>query len=477
MLGEDEASYFFCGKEFSEGVFKVFEKVGTINKPVVLPVFIPLIYSFFFMIFGPSLGISKIISVIFGILTILVVYLIGKKTDIWYGIFSSSLLLSIPLFTHFMFLAYVDVPIAFFSALITYLILKSNNLKEAILLGILLGISYHTKTIGLFLIFMTFIFSLVSYKRSKKRMKLYLVSVSIALLLIGPIIVKNIIYYNYPFFEGLNYFFKNPTMTTEHLMNMWGTNEIPSGINTKLSPNILSINFYFNTFGLPLFFFMIFGFSLFCCDRKLSFLSFLLSFIVIFLLLFNLTYIGNVRIVENRYLFVIFPQMSLLGGFFLWKLKEKNNYFLLLIILLITFSVYISITVAQGTINSQRYPEDYIKALEWIKNNTPKDSVIFTPYGGSVKYFAERDNLWGKYVTNFNHMMKNPNSEEINSIFKKIGIDYILIWRGILAEDVIIPESNIMGAMTYKFSNVVINDKKHFEIVYQNQNNIVLKVL
>ncbi len=467
MLGEDEATYFLYGKEFSQNNFKLFEKRGIYSLPINLPIFIPLVYALPFMIFGASLSLAKIITTIFGVLTVIVVYLIGKRINIWYGIISASLLFSISLFSHFMLIAYVDVSIAFFSALITYLILTLNDLKKSIFLGIILGMSYHTKATGLFLIFMPLIYSFIFYKEDKKIFKLSIISIFIATLLIAPIVIKNIIFYDYPFFEGLNYFFKNPYPVAVGI----------EGATKVLSPNILNLGFYINTIGWVILITFIFGCSWFIINKKNKQLNLFIIFIVFFIFLFNISYISALRVVENRYLFILFPQLSLVGGFFLWKLKEKNKYLLVLVIPLILFSFYTSIVTAQTTANSQRYSSDYIEALEWIKKNTPQGSFIFTPYRGSLNYFAERDIVWWKQIPEFTEIMRNPNGGTINEILKGNNISYILIWRGIIAEDVIIPQSNIVGAMTQKFVNEVVNDAEHFNITYQNQNNVILKVV
>jgi hypothetical protein len=64
--------------------------------------------------------------------------------------------------------------------------------------------------------------------------------------------------------------------------------------------------------------------------------------------------------------------------------------------------------------------------------------------------------------------MHSTNSTYIYETLKDYNISYILVWRGILAEDWIIPESNIIGVFTYNFVTQVDADKDHFELVYSN---------
>jgi hypothetical protein len=149
---------------------------------------------------------------------------------------------------------------------------------------------------------------------------------------------------------------------------------------------------------------------------------------------------------------------------------------LVIIIPILIFGLYSSAIVAVSTSQSQRFPTNYVEALTWIKGNTPKGSLIFTTYGGTTRYFAERNNFW-QNVNEFPDVMTTTNSTFIYQTLRKYNISYILIWRGVLAQDYIIPQSNIAGVFTYNFLNTVVNDTQHFSVTYQNQDNIVLKLV
>lgn len=467
MLGEDEAFYYELGKDFSQFKYPTFDNLG---KPIALSPFVPLIYSVPFMIFGPSLGLAKMIISIFGILTLLLVYLIGKKTNIYYGIIAAFLLLSITLFTHFMFISYVEIPIAFFSALATYLFLTMNSLKKAIITGVILSLAIYTKQSGLLLFLGLILYAifLYFYEKEKKYFKLSILAVIIGIILMLPIAIRNIFYYNYPYIHFLNFFFKGPPPPWE-------------GITSKmLSPIMMTIQTYASSLGWIVVLSTIFSISWLTIEissknkiTKQLFLFVLISFF--FISIYYFLYFFDIAVVEPRYLSIIFPQISLLGGFFLCKLKGKYRYSIFLFFLIIAFSIYSNVTTALSTSNSQRYPDDYIDALKWIKKNTQNDSLIFTTYSGSVKYFAERDAVWG--IKELPEIMKISNTTYIYDVIKKYNVSYILIWRGILGQDFIIPESNLFGIFTYNFLNNVINDTKHFNLTYQNQNNIIFKII
>ncbi len=248
-----------------------------------------------------------------------------------------------------------------------------------------------------------------------------------------------------------------------------------------VSPVRPSLQTYTSTFGWLVFALSLFGFSWLLLNwkenkKESNLLLLLFLFIIIFVLSFNfIYYIGFIRL-ETRYFSIIFPQVVLLGGFFLWKMKEWNKWLLLIILPILLFSVWSSVTVVQATASSQRYPDDYVEALTWVKKNTPEDALIFTTYWGSLKYYGERDSIWSN-IKGFPEMMTTNNGTFIYNILKQYNISYILIWRNTMAQDYVIPESNLWGVFTYNFANVVSTDTEHFDNVFSNQNNWIFKLL
>ena len=78
--------------------------------------------------------------------------------------------------------------------------------------------------------------------------------------------------------------------------------------------------------------------------------------------------------------------------------------------------------------------------------------------------------------------MSTQDTNYIYNTLVKYNASYILIWRAIVAEKYIVPESNLIGAFTYNFVNVVSNDiqnnnQTHFSIAYQNQDNLIIKLV
>jgi len=474
MLGEDEQYYYSMAQDFSSGKFPVYDELG---RDYPWSYFTSLLSSFFFLLSSPSLSILKAISAFFGLLTLLFVYLIGKKFNIYYGIFSVFLLFSIQSFSQFMMLSYVEIPVAFFSILLFYLFLKMKDIKTSVFTGLILGLAYFTKTSALVLPLILIIYALrFSYSKDKKYIKLAFISIIIFCLFLSSLVIRNLVLFKYPYTTGLDFFFK----PSEHSRTEWPNWLIKEFQN--VSPVKLSLDIYMSTFGLIEFIFLIFGFAYFLFNwkedkKEREPLILMVLFSLLFIIIFNLYLISNTIALETRYLSIIFPQIALLGGLFLWKLKEWNKWILIIILPILLFSLYSSVTTATETHSSQRYPNDYLEALKWIRTNTTKDSFIFTPYEGSVKYFGERNVIWANSIDEyFPQIMTTDNSSFIYDILKQYNVSYILIWRNTVAQNYIIPESNIWGVFTYKFAEVILNDTTNFDNVFFNQNNWIFKL-
>jgi 4-amino-4-deoxy-L-arabinose transferase-like glycosyltransferase len=184
MLGEDEAVYLSISKQFLSGIYPTFSDIGF---PNTFPPLFPLIDVIPFLIFGVSLSLSKVIIAVFGVLTLLMVYLICKKFGPMAALSSVAILLSIPLFTQYMFINYMEIPIAFFSALASYLFLKLDSVKKAVVTGSILALSFYAKSSGIFLIIVFFIYSIARYLYKKDvDLKLVLITTLVMFFLLLP---------------------------------------------------------------------------------------------------------------------------------------------------------------------------------------------------------------------------------------------------------------------------------------------------
>jgi hypothetical protein len=465
MLGEDEASYYSLAKDFMNLEY---------NKDiyVVMPL-TSLFYVPFFYVFGTSLGIAKAVISIFGILTLIFIYLFCKKIEpaSFYGInvfgmASISVILTISYFTHFMLISYTEIPIAFFSILFTYLLLDFKSIDKSIFVGIVMGLAMYEKATALLFPLVLFLFFFGKYiiKRDKNyfnSFKLSILSCIIFALFLSVFIARNIILFNFPFVEGLDSFFKVPSALAS-----WSSAESVRALSIRIN--------FFDVFGYIALFLSIFG-IVYLLETKNEKMVLVMFTFLLFIALFFVRNILAPAPADPRYFSFIFPQIAILGGYYLTKAFQWKRYLVSIVLALFIFSLSTSIAVALTTSQTQRYPTNYINALTWIKKNTNQDDIVFTAYGGSLKYYSDRDNTWT--FTDFPEVMTTTNSTRIYEILEYYNVSYILIWRGILANHYIIPESNINGAFTYNFLSQVDNDKEHFNLEYSNEDNFIYKLL
>lgn len=473
MLGEDEQEFYNLGKFFAQGEYP------TSNAYACIYQFGSLIYAFIFFIFGASLGAAKAVSAFFGMLTLILLYAIGKRYSIHFGIFSTLLLFSMTLFSHSSMLAYQDVAIVFFSLLLMYMFARMSNLYQAFTVGALLSIAYYTKVVSIVLAIALLFYVAYQFftKKNIAYIKLSFFALAVFGMFLTPLIARSFILYNFPGIEGLNLFFKNNPCQSWAWAGAASTEVVKA-----ITMGQISLQFYVSTLGWLVLCLTIFGFALLITDkseRKNDIVILSAIFSVISILALNLILLTGQKGLEPRHFILIFPQLAIIGGYFLYRTNEWKKWAALIIIPILIFSVWTSISVAQSTHNSQRYPSDYVEAMKWIKDNTSSDARIFTTYTGSLGYYAEREGVWtaDPCISNyFINLMTTKNSSAIYDALKDCNINYILIWRAIVAENYIIPQSNIWGVFTYSFVDTVSGDTQHFESVFSNQNNLVLKI-
>jgi hypothetical protein len=474
MLGEDEAGYVRMAREFSQLTYPEIEPDSSQNS---FSPFISLIISFFMWVFNTAdvLALGKAIIAFFGILTLFVVYLIGKRENTVAGICSAMLLFMIPFFTNSMFLLYLEIPIAFFSALSLYLFLKMGSIKSAIFLGLILGISNYVKSDGIFLAIGVFSIVIIKYfwKKDKSSMKLMLISIITASIIIFPLFVRNVILYNYPYIEGFNSLF---SLLGIKIKTIIPTPKWISEVTKTITPTV-DYSFYI---GWGSIFLTIVGATwAYYSKNKTLLLS--ISLILLFFALYFIRGITLVSIIEPRHLSIIYPFFPIIGGVYLGavfneaKVSKKFKWLVLVIIvIIIVFSIWTSFNTAISTHDSVRYSSAFMEAVKWIDKNTPKDSVIFTALGGPLVYYG-RLTFWNK-MEEFPDVMTTQNATFIKDTLLKYNVTHILVYSGIVANNYIVPGSNFLGLFTYNFVNVANKNQNIFIPVFSNQETIVYQI-
>jgi len=464
LLGEDEGFYYKIANKMLKGTYDGYRFDGSPNPNPILP---SAICSVAMRILGNNLSTCKMITAIFGAGTIVLVYLSAcKLTTRIGGIFAVAVLLSISYFTHFSLLFYTEIPIAFFCALIVYLALNNDKWFIAILLGVAMGIAYFTKMTALMFPPAILLYGILD----KRRFKYMFVACLITAIIWGGFIFYNLQRFNYPLFPFVNRIWKHvdPTVLDPYQTYPW-VEEFESQINPPI--NILG------AFGTLPFFVIVLGITYAVAgigiDKDFIKKPEIILFVMLLFFLFAWFFVIG-ESVEERHLSVLFPVFAIFAAIPFADMSKYNSIFMVVVIVLscvLLFSAYKNI---QKTSSSVRFPVNYIQSLEWIKDNTEKDSVIFTVYGGSVYTYGRRERTW--LYENFSTLMTTSDTKYILDQLKSRDADYILLWAPLIADYYIVPQSNIYGVFTWQFANAVLEDPSNFPVVHSTQETVTLHV-
>lgn len=477
----------------------------------------PTMYPYGFYIIGSLLYMYigdlsfELINVIFAIFLILSIYLFSRRIiNEKYGLIivlisisSTALILNT---NKFLIMDIVLTFIIFYAIYFFYLSFKYPQGKYYILLTLFFTTAIFIKQQSYILIIIFLVFLLVNFKKLNKQIIInYLKVLLVTLILLLPSLIM--LFFNTGTFLYPGVSFPMITNLENSLSKNLGINNVPienqdfkkyaEGVRERMfsrykkidevldffSPiNVENTGTKINIFSIIYFLLLLFG-LLFLIIKK----QYLLGLVIIIGYLF-LIKIGNAR----YFLFTqIFGYIIMGVGIFSIK-KNKSvtdlNKKLILIgivcIIVITLclnlifstqKIYEHPNLELGPIYSEGRLYDLINASEWIKNNTPNNTIIATSRTHLVAFYSGRTTVWITAVggTEIYEAFLINNTFESIKIFKDYNVDYLLISNKLINDKVGIWPS-------YYPSNGLVSslDKdKHFLKVFENNNNRVYKII
>jgi 4-amino-4-deoxy-L-arabinose transferase-like glycosyltransferase len=396
----DACWHFSASKFIGNNVqIPLFDNIGRDEPFWAPPLFhiIAALFSSVFSVFGSGFGL-KLISPLFGSMSLIVSYLILKKFLNEKALFYSILFLSfIPIFIDYSILGYVESMLTFFVLLSIYFTLNS----QLVLSGIAVGLAILTKYNGIFVIPVILFIVYKNYNR-----KLFSKNAAIALiipLIIGlPWFIRNWVLLGNPIYPFLSFIFGGfgqQAFSTIDLTNLFsiktyiitylGFFGVPDGnynslffIDLPYLPILLSV-FLIATiiFIIPVFFGL----------RKNKWDIFhilLLSYGILFIL-----YIINVGPFVSRILLPTIISLAFFYGIGMERITSKYKIGALFSILVILISAGFVITEAAKFTIASRSWDVYQEDFNWVKSNTNKED-IFIAGGQCVQYHIDRTSLF-----------------------------------------------------------------------------------
>ena len=353
----------------------------------------------------------KFISPIFGILSLIVSFLLIKKLyNSKMAFYSVIFLAFVPIFIDYSVLSYVESMLTFFVVLSIYFII----MDRIWLSGMAAGLASLTKYNGLFVLPVLFV---ILYKRHgiKKRLFSDLFFLIIPVLVIAwPWLIRNWIILGNPVWPFLNLLFDG--YHTEAYAGLTGA--IKWSDLFSLDALIL---LYLGIFGVPdgnyhSFAFLNVPFMQFAIliwlaatlvfilplimglmnlrriksESKIIFVVWIASYVVLMVI-----YIINASPSTSRIILPAFPALALFWAFGFMKVLEYKNigmFFPKILSLIIIGFVF---TLAFKVVFAVRAWDFYQKDFDWVKQNTPQGS-IFIANGQCMPYNIERTSLYAE---------------------------------------------------------------------------------
>jgi len=224
----DECSYMIPAKEMAQNNTWYTLTLGGepfLEKPPLCMWSTALFYKFF----GVNEFTSRLTSGIFGILTVMLVYIFGvyiadRKT----GFISALVLLALPHYLHFAKMAMLDVTLTFFITLMIYLFMRGkDNAKYLFCCGLAFGLAYFAKGFACLLgLSIIFIYSILAKEKKSIFNRYFITGILISI-----------------FFILLWYFVQYRTVGMEAINNYFGFH-IFARATQAIEGHVGGINFY-----------------------------------------------------------------------------------------------------------------------------------------------------------------------------------------------------------------------------------------
>ncbi len=382
----------------------------------------------------------KALNPIIGTLGCLVVFFLGKRMySLKAGVLSALFLSIIPSFITYSVLLYVEVFAVLLSSLSILFIYRGFKEKRKlffVLAGILSGFAAITD-VGSLVLPAVFLLILLLYK--KNWLKNFLLLLVAFLIVLTPVyLIHNFLVLGnpgMPFIE--NYFPKQEIL--KQLPNLSvGKMLSPTEVGLGTGATILNmglLNFIQFAYALVPFIFAVIGFSYLIMRRNKKDWTILIWFFVLGGILFYVSRGATAESAARNMLYITVP-FAMMAGLasdriynFLKGYGENTGKIIaiIFIFMLVLFGIFSTHAKAESLRPIKEFSSAFFKGCDWIRRNTPKDSLLLTLWQHRAEYACKRDSIYagdpgGKEIL----LSGNDTSYEI---MKTHGVDYIYIQK------------------------------------------------
>lgn len=405
-----DACWHLSAARFISENFKIpfLEHLGR-AEPFWAPPMFHFIAAFFYRL-ADGIG-MRLVSPMFGSLTLFYTFLIARKIyNEKIAFFSALFLAFLPIHIDYSVFGYVEGLLTFLIVLSVYLLMENRLFLSSVFFGIALLTKYNAVFI------LPVLFYIIYQNAGGCKRKFFAGSaifMAVSLIIALPWLIRNYALLGNPIWPFMGFLFKGAYPFVFTSLN----------IHNILSPNF-PVATYLGFFGVPdgnyktLFFFPIPFFNLLLAIWLIGTLIYLYPFLkgtlnskkILYLwaggfAAFLLLYVANVGEFVSRVVLPATPAMAIMAGAGINKIRNKKIFLALALftILGFIFAESVKITLAANSWNF--YNEDF----EWVKKNTPKESVILINRGQCFTYNLERPTVYYKERINASYIWVNQN--------------------------------------------------------------------
>jgi len=424
------------------------------------PLFL-MIQSFGFLV-GGAAGV-KFLMPVFAMLTSFMLYIFLKKTVSENAGLGAALLYMItPSLVTYGVLGYVDTLLGLLlvcSLYFGYMSMESNNKKGAILAGIFAGLAVLTKVTAPLILGALFLYYI--YRRKDVNWKIFATIVIIALILFAPWIIRNLVLFGNPCYGITDCPAITDTniITSQYLSDQIAGRTAAGGTETSLM-SMGVLNYALFAYGIIALFIAIFGISNAIIEKsKLKILMFLVIISMIPVFVF---YSARAEDAARWTLPIVIP-FAVLGGIFLsdsyaWIKKKSFLVAIILILIIVSGGFYTLQQKLTSLEQVKAFSPGFFDACDWVKSNTPQDSLLLSVYAQQTAYNCNR-----RVSTAAPDMpeITLTNDERSYQHLTMHGYDYIFIIAGLISQ------TAYSEAVPVDFYNY-LSTSEHFEKVFDN---------
>jgi len=430
-----------------------------------------LLEASFLFIFGFHEFIIKFLTPFIAVLSGAALFILIKKLyNEKVALIASIIFVAIPSFVTYSILFYTDVLYTFYFLLfvLTFILaLKSGEKKYWIVSSVFGALAFLSKTTGYavyaFVVFV-FIYQLIKEKKLVALLKKYSVWILISIIILSTFFMRSFFYYKTPVCNLPLSLFKANECSIDNFQAKYQFAGRTEQVGTEVSLMQLGIT-NFLSFAYGNIWFVVFGFV---CGLLIMFLRRNYVDILIIIALTTIIFIlaqANSRAEDaSRYILGWTPIVALIAGSFFDGIynfiKKYQKYMALIVFIIVIIFAYLSLRdKLNSMVQVKQFSPLFFEACNWIKENTPKDSSLFTIWSHRAVYSCQRDSS--------GNLADISLSRDLNyslSVAKQLGITHIFIQKFSIDSQ----NQHLQESYDLDFVQFLENNPEHFKNIYEN---------